>query len=69
MPVFLYRPRLDSISETFAGAHCLVTLSKSASHGLLASVGSGLPKVSLVPSGAVTLLTSLRTFPLARLSY
>src|SRR5262249_40186317 len=39
--------------------HCCFTLSRSASHGFVASVGSGSPKCSVVPSGVVMLVTAL----------
>ncbi len=45
-----------------AATHCLVTLWRSASHGLLASVGCGSPKCSTVPSGMVMLVTLLPSF-------
>src|SRR5262249_8385333 len=47
-------PRLHVFQPN--ATHCLVILSRSASHGLFASVGSGWPNVSVKPSGVVMLI-------------
>ena len=49
---------IDPMLHIFRELHCFVTL-RSASHGLLASVGANSPKCSTVPSGVVTLVTVL----------
>ena len=49
---------IDPRLHVFRELHCFVTL-RSASHGLLASVASTLPKCSVTPSGVVMLVTFL----------
>src|SRR5262249_39531807 len=52
---------IDISLHVFRKLHCFVTL-RSSSHGLFAALGSGSPKLMIIPSGVVMLVTRLPVF-------